>query len=280
MELFCKRDDLYRDTPGSPLQGNKIRKLRPLLDRPPVHALSFGGAYSNHLAALSEAGRRYGFPVTLYVRGEPVDNPVLSLVRKNGADLRFLDRSTYRNKARPEVLRELVAATARRHNLTASDITVIPEGGTTEAALKYTGEIFTETLAQLGKAPDYFCLSMGTGGTAAGIIRAARPENTQVLLFPALKGNWMAGEIEKLAPGCTNYTIIPEYHFGGYAKFPAYWDIYQKDTVSRVDLPEFPGIPLEPVYTAKLFSGVYAEIRKGYFPPGASVVVLHTGGIY
>jgi 1-aminocyclopropane-1-carboxylate deaminase len=38
-------------------------------------------------------------------------------------------------------------------------------------------------------------------------------------------------------------------------------------------------IPLDPVYTGKMFYGVWELIKKDYFREGSSVVIIHTGGL-
>lgn len=274
--LYCKRDDRYARAADSPLQGNKLRKLRPLLERDDLSGRtvrSFGGAYSNHLAALAAAGRTYGFGTHFYVRGEAVTNPTLAYVRSCGSQLTFIDRAAYRRRHEPEFLGRLAVDTTS---------VWVPEGGTTPAALVPVGEVFTETRQQLGGPPDVFCLSAGTGGTAAGVLRASNP-SCAIEVYPALRGNWMQDALEVLlSPLPPNLRLVTDYHFGGYAKFPADWRLYTPPSAiaKRADIGE-PGLPpLEPVYTAKLFAGVLDRLRKGVYPPGSTIVVLHTGGIY
>lgn len=280
MALYCKRDDLYAFDPASPLQGNKVRKLRPYLAAPEAlrgrTIVSFGGAYSNHLAALSAAGRRFGFFTRFLVRGEPVSNPTLDYIRANGSDLRFVSRSDYRRKNDPEFLQAL--------SVGPQDL-VIPEGGGTAASLIHAGAPFSESVVQLGRVPDYFCLSAGTGCTAAGIVAAAEQCPAKIEVFPALRGDWMRGAIEawmgRPIPA-NKLEVVKEFTFGGYGKFPGHWKLYtppgclaKRADVGMQDLP-----PLDPVYTAKLFVGVLERIRLGAYPRKSTVVVLHTGGIY
>lgn len=281
VRLFVKRDDRYAFTPGSPLQGNKVRKLMPLLIRPDLPGqcvVSFGGAYSNHVAALSAAGRRFGFRTRFYIRGEAVSNPVLELARANGAELRFVSRSDYRRKHEPETQCRLGIA---------PDAWVVPEGGSTPGQLAHAGEAYSETVTQLGHAPDYFCLSAGTGGTAAAVLEAAGPYATRVEVFPALRGEWLRQAILDFLPPEARHlgsrlALHERFAGRGYAKFPPEWRLHRPAgaAASRADIG-VPGLPpLEPVYTAKLFSGVLDLMRRDYFPVGSTVVVLHTGGIY
>ncbi len=284
--MFCKRDDLYTLAPGTALQGNKVRKLEGFLqaaltgDQKPV-LVSFGGAYSNHLSALSTAGRLYELRVVLYVRGEEADNPLLDRARADGAYLRHLSRAEYRRKGEEAWLKDRQLELALEYRLPINSIWFIAEGGTCPDSARNVGKLYNEVVDELGALPDYLCLSAGTGGSAAGIIGAAEAA-TRVEVFPALKGNWMADEIRRLLPqnSSDNWTTITDYHFGGYGKFPKDWIVPSEGLAKRAKIGEPDLPPLEPIYTAKLFYGVLDRIRKGDYPPGSSVVVVHSGGIY
>ncbi len=279
IEWWIKRDDLFG--PGGKdiaLQGNKIRKLSGYLTSwhdlsdPALRILSFGGAYSNHLVALSVAGRRYGFKTIGFVRGETVDNPVLSICRNNGMELRFVSRSEYRLKSQPEKLLEYRAKFG--------PVIIIPEGGSGPDSKLGTKEIFPEIERQLGtnQPVDFFQLAAGTGGTAAGIIDGMEGKKQPLIeVFPVLKGGWMGQEIEKqLARPIREdqWRIIDGHHWGGYAK------------LARVLLDFCTGfsqhfnITLEPVYTGKLFHALLQRIEAGFYPPKSRLVTYHSGGIF
>ena len=278
--LYCKRDDLYCFTVGSPLQGNKVRKLAPYLANPASlrdrTIVSFGGAYSNHLAALSAAGSKFGFATRFYVRGEAVNNPTLDYIRHSGSELHFISRSAYRLKNDPTFLATL--------GLAADDV-LLPEGGSTRESLPFAGAAYTETVAALGRPPDVFCLSAGTGCTAAAIVWAAASYPTAVEVFPALRGDWMQSEIERWRPagiGMDSLRVVGGYAGGGYGKFPPEWILTTPPgaLAKRADIGE-PGLPpLEPVYTAKLFAGVLDRLRRGKYVRGSTLVVYHSGGLY
>ncbi|NJC28411.1 1-aminocyclopropane-1-carboxylate deaminase/D-cysteine desulfhydrase [Neolewinella antarctica] len=286
VQLFCKRDDLYTPAPGTALQGNKVRKLAPILndalasgDDPVL--LSFGGAYSNHVAALATAGKLYNLRVHLIIRGEEVDNPLLDYCTTAGARLEKISRTEYRQKHDPawvETLRQKIAA---EYDISPAHVWLIPEGGTTEAGIENMRHLYDEITADLSAYPDYLALSAGTGGTAAGIIRAANAR-TKVEVYPALKGNWMQKEIAQhlASDQAENWSCVTGYHHGGYGKYPKKWITQSSGLATRADVGE-PGLPpLEPIYTAKLFTGVLDRIANGHYPPGSTVVVIHTGGIY
>ena len=295
IRLLCKRDDLNTPAPGTALQGNKVRKLAPVLTAAltaPVKPLlfSFGGAFSNHLSALATAGRVYGLPVVVFVRGEEADNPVLDRARADGAELILLSRAEYRRKNDHGWLAARRAELAERYGIAKTWVWPIPEGGSGPGAAESVGKIYAEIITELGALPDYLCLSAGTGCSAAGVIAAADPK-TRVEVYPALKGNWMADEIIGFLPDVEgkNWTCVTDYHFGGYGRFPKAWTndgpghLTQAGTrglAPTANLNE-PGLPpLDPVYNAKLFYGVLDRIRKGRYPAGSTVVVVHSGGVY
>ena len=276
------------------MQGNKVRKLAPVLraalarSRPPI-LVSFGGAYSNHVAALATAGRLYGLPVYLFIRGEEVDNPVLRYAAGCGAILRKISRSEYRLKQEESwrgtqvqrILKESNGLRPAGHPpYGPADLLFIPEGGTTPAGIDHVAKIVPEITTQLGSPPDYLCVAAGTGGTAAGLLRTADPATT-VEVYPALAGDWLRTEIEALLPHppAADWHLVTDYA-GRYGKYPAAWRTTSPGLAARANLG-LPGLPpLEPIYTGKLFQGVLARLATGHYARGSQVVVVHTGGIY
>lgn len=275
IKWYVKRDDLYG--PGKderPLQGNKVRKLKGYLKAWQEYAdsslgiLSFGGAFSNHLIALAVAGKRYGIRTIGVVRGEKVDNPTLNACKSLGMQLHFVSRGKYRQKHLPD---ELLA-----YKQQFGAVIIIPEGGSGPECQLGCKAILPETSEQLDKPIDYFQLAAGTGGTAAGLIHGATEQTTQIEVFPVLKGGWMQAEIEQQlsAPVNVNWKVIDGYHFGGYAKRP----VELLDFCTHFS--EQYHVPLEPIYTGKLFFGVLARIKAGIYPAGSTLVTYHSGGIY
>ena len=258
-----KRDDLLHPQ----VSGNKWRKLKYNLlaarEQGYRTLLTFGGAYSNHLYATAAAGRVFGFNTIGLVRGDELAqkplNPTLTFCQSCGMHLHFLSRTDYRRKDAPDFLADLIPQFGPCY--------ILPEGGTNALAMRGTAEIMPELITQLGVAPDYVCCSVGTGGTVAGLAQWA-PAGTQVLGFLALSG----GDADWHLP-VAGLNLIRDYHFGGYAKTtPELLDFIR-------DVEKQTGILLEQVYTGKLLYGIYDLARTGYFPAGATVVAVHTGGL-
>lgn len=261
--LHIKREDLLFPN----LSGNKYRKLKYNLENARAQGyktlVTFGGAYSNHLHATAAAGRQYGFQTIGFVRGAELGakplNPTLTQARDWGMQLRFLSRQDYRLKAEPDFLKSL------ERDL--GPVYVLPEGGTNELAVKGCAEI-------LGASDDAFthiCCPVGTGGTLAGLVRSA-DQQQRVLGFPALRAADFEAALKKWIPQ-TNWSLVSQYHFGGYGKIT-------NELVSFInDFKAQTGIPLDPVYTGKMVFGIIQEIGLSLLPAGSKILAIHTGGL-
>ena len=124
---------------------------------------------------------------------------------------------------------------------------------------------------------DYVCISVGTGGTIAGLITTKSIES-KILGFSSLKGDFLKSEVENLLKQCSlsatqPWQIMTDYHFGGYAKFD------QKLITFINDFQVKHHIQLDPVYAGKLFFGVIDLISKDFFKRGSKILVVHTGGL-
>jgi 1-aminocyclopropane-1-carboxylate deaminase len=263
VSLCIKREDLLFPL----LSGNKYRKLKYNLR----HAreagydtlLTFGGAYSNHLHATAAAGKRHGLRTIGLVRGEELAqsplNPTLAAARRNGMHLEFLSRERYRQKSSPSFLAALQARYGR--------VFILPEGGTNERAIRGCAEI----LSPGDRAFSHVCCAVGTGGTLAGLARAAGP-GVQVRGYPAIRAAGLQASLRPWIPGA-HWTLVGDYHFGGYARI-------DRELVEFInDFKERTGVSLDPVYTGKMLYGILSDIRKGKFPQGSRILAIHTGGL-
>ncbi|MCF2487186.1 1-aminocyclopropane-1-carboxylate deaminase/D-cysteine desulfhydrase [Dyadobacter sp. CY347] len=268
VELYMKRDDLIHPT----VSGNKWRKLKYNLLEAQTQGyhriITFGGAFSNHLYATAAAGKVLGFETVGIVRGEELSeklSPTLTFCKEQGMQLHFVSRSEYRLRNSDDYLQEIAATFGQPF--------IIPEGGTSALALKGVAEMVPEVNLQLNRAPGYFAVAAGTGGTAAGLLSAG----ANVLAFSALKGGeFLKQDINNLlndyhSPG--RLQLLTDYHFGGYAK----WNQELIEFMNGVQ-QEF-GIRLEQVYTAKMVFGLFDLINKGHFQKGTTIVAVHTGGL-
>lgn len=264
ISLTIKREDLNHPF----ISGNKLRKLKYNLLQAKAEnkttLLTFGGAFSNHIAAVAYAGKEQGFKTIGVIRGDELfnkieENPTLKFAQENGMEFEFVSREDYRFKSEISFIEKLKEKFG--------DFYLVPEGGTNELAVKGCEEILTDEDAVF----NYVCCAVGTGGTISGLINSALP-NQKILGFPALKGDFLIDEIRIFAQK-DNWELISDYHFGGYGKI-------------NLELIEFINaffdenkVPLDPIYTGKMFFGVIDLISKKYFPPHSKILLIHTGGL-
>jgi 1-aminocyclopropane-1-carboxylate deaminase len=280
LEIAVKREDLLHPQLG----GNKFYKLdghlRSFRQSGADSLLSFGGAFSNHLYALAAAGRALKVPTIGVVRGERPTalSPTLEDAAALGMQLVFVSRAEYRRKEEPEWQAQLRERFAGAY--------WIPEGAGDLSGAAGCAVWAREALALAPWQADTICLAAGTGGTTAGVL-AASP--VPVHAFLALKGSPAELEATRskilsqaqllITPNSTNHGAPPSlflesnYHCGGYARFPE----ALRQFAARFEADT--GLPLDPVYTAKLFWGMAHKAQSGFWRPGTRILVMHTGGL-
>lgn len=264
VDLLLKREDLIHPF----ISGNKYRKLKYNIEEAKrlqfKTLLTFGGAFSNHLAAVAYAGYEFGFKTVGVVRGDELEhqrqqNPTLAFCKAHGMLFKFVARDVYRTKNTADFIGDL------KNEF--DDFYLIPEGGANTLAVKGCEEILTED--DFGF--NFICTAVGTGGTISGLINCSQPRQ-QVLGFPALKGSFLQEDISKFVAK-NNWRLIADYHFGGYAKI-------NSELVRFInEFKKAQHIQLDPVYTGKMMFGIFDLIEKGFFPKGSRILAIHTGGL-
>lgn len=264
IQLFLKREDLLHPF----VSGNKFRKLKYNLVEAKTQnkstILTFGGAFSNHIAATAYVGKINDFKTIGVIRGQELEskilsNPTLRFAQQNGMQLYFISREDYRLKHTENFLTKL------RKQF--GDFYLVPEGGTNSLAVKGCKEILNEK----DNIYNYICTCVGTGGTISGLINASG-KHQKILGFPALKGNFLQQDIRKFAKQ-NNWELIFDFHFGGYAKI-------NKELVAFInDFKLKHNIQLDPVYTAKMMYGLTQMITSGKFEENSKILAIHSGGL-
>jgi 1-aminocyclopropane-1-carboxylate deaminase len=266
--LCIKRDDKLHPF----VSGNKFRKLKYNIKQAQnlgyKTLVTFGGAYSNHIAATAYAGYANDFKTIGVIRGDELEfntnavtnNPTLQFAQDHNMKLEFVSRSLYKLKNTPKFIEALTDKFG--------DFYLVPEGGTNDLAVQGCQEILDLNTSHF----NFFTCAVGTGGTISGIINAAL-ENQKVIGFPALKGNFLEEEIKKYATKGNNWWLNTNYNFGGYAKFSEELINF----INKFSLET--GIPLDAVYTGKMMFGLVDLIKNDYFKPGTAILAIHTGGL-
>ncbi len=265
VRLLIKREDLNHPF----VSGNKWWKLKYNLEEAirqnKKTLLTFGGAYSNHIFATAAAAQELNLKSIGIIRGEealPL-NDTLSFAKSKGMQLRYVSREQYRKKTEPEFIEKL--------HEQFGDFYLIPEGGSNTLAVKGATE-FAQTL---GNDFDYVCCPVGTGGTLAGIINGL--SNPKIILgFSSLKGGeFLRSEVEQFLNPAPRYNwkIITDYHFGGYGKITDELISFQNG------FAENQHVLFDLVYGSKMMCGIFDLIRKDFFEPDSTILIIHTGGL-
>ena len=263
IRLFLKREDLIHPH----ISGNKYWKLfyninsylEPKPENPFI--ITFGGAFSNHIAATAALGKEFQLKTLGIIRGEELqnkfqENPTLKLAHENGMEFRFVTREAYRNK---ESLTQILQKEF-------PDALIIPEGGTNDRAV----EGIQYMLNSETKSFDYLCTAVGTGGTVAGISKFAE-ENQQVLGFKVVDDDSLYNRVVELSK--RNNCKLIEAHDGGYGKI-------SDENIRFINVfKEKYGIQLDPIYTGKMMRKIFELIDNNYFPDGSKILAFHTGGL-
>ncbi|MDH6250539.1 1-aminocyclopropane-1-carboxylate deaminase [Chryseobacterium sp. H1D6B] len=263
IKLFIKREDLVHPQ----ISGNKYWKLfnniNNYISRKPDNPfiITFGGAFSNHIAAVAVAGKLSETPTLGLIRGEELesrwrDNPTLSFASGNGMKFKFITREEYRNK---EKLTEFLQQEF-------PDALIIPEGGTNEEAVEGVKMMLNNETKDF----DYLCTAVGTGGTIAGISKFCE-ENQKVIGFKVVDDSSLQNKIEELTLK-KNFNLIDS-SFGGYGK------INDENIRFINEFKERFNIALEPIYTGKMMQRIFEMIEEGYFPAHSRILCFHTGGL-
>jgi 1-aminocyclopropane-1-carboxylate deaminase len=269
VELFIKREDLIHPF----VSGNKFRKLKFNLQEAKKlkkkALFTYGGAFSNHIAATAVAGKIAGFKTFGIIRGDELgkkleetleENATLREAHNNGMKFQFVSREQYRQKSSFGFVEKMKNKWG--------DFYVIPEGGTNCLAVDGCEEILNKEDSEF----NYICSAVGTGGTISGLINASK-KNQKIIGFPALKGNFLSEEIKKYVGRKKNWSLQKAYHFGGYAKHDEKLITFINNFTAET------GVLLDPVYTGKMLFGILDLIEKGAFSEGSKILAIHTGGI-
>ena len=255
------------------VSGNKWWKLKYNIEaakKSNSKVVTFGGAFSNHIYATAAACHAAGLESVGVIRGEKVEplNAALKFAREKGMRLDFISRDKYRLKTEQSFINEL-------HDVH-GDFYLIPEGGTNELAVKGCAEWAQSELQKI--TFDHLLLPVGTGGTMSGVICGLEDKVTVTGVSVLKRGEFLRDNISTLIKSFSgrtygNWNLLTSYHHGGYAKV--------SEELNRfiVSMKVEHNLPLDHVYTGKVMWAVMEEIKKGEYPRGSTILLLHTGGL-
>ncbi len=293
--LYLKRDDLT----GTPLSGNKVRKLEFLLAAAQAGGadtvVTCGGGQSNHCRATALAAAELGLRCILFLRVEDPAQPPprdgnLLLGALAGAELRFISRAAYQNR---DALMAEACAELRTQGRSGY---VIPEGGSNALGSLGYVRCIEELRAQLPdpERPLTLVHAAGSGGTGAGLLLGIascglpwRVASVNV----CDDGPYFVRRVREILDEAATRFALPEaaalsaagervidirdgYVGRGYAlSTPA--ELRLIAAACRTH-----GLVFDPVYTGKALRGLVEELRQDATTFGERVVFVHTGGIY
>lgn len=263
VEIYIKREDLI----DPEISGNKFWKLlyniENYINQNPIQPLliTFGGAYSNHIAATAALGKKLNIPTIGLIRGDEIENkwsenPTLQKVHQDGMSFKFIKRDQYREKEN----------LAKKYQQLYPSSLIIPEGGTNDLAM----EGIKFMLGENTKTFDYLCSAVGTGGTLSGLSKFCEIDQ-KILGFKAVNDSSLNDKILKLSKR-NNFTLF-EASQGGYGKINDELISFINEFYQKYQ------IPLEPIYTGKMMQHLFKLIMEGYFPKGTKILAFHTGGL-
>lgn len=252
--------------PVAEIAGNKWLKLQAALQQrqPGQGILSFGGAFSNHLAALAAAGHHYNFPTIGIVRTDHLDrqNPTLKRCQALGMQLKALSHDSYRQHQQAEFLNSL--------KISYPHYLIVPEGGSDQAG---AWGVCSLPLQQTpAGSADLLCCATASGGTLAGIIR--QHPTVRCLGLAVVKDSSLPQRVSACLPSdeaFNNWSIAQA--TSGYSKLSAELIAF------CCQLRRDHNISTEPVYTGKALHLLIELIKKGALADVKRVAFFHTGGL-
>ena len=250
------------------ISGNKLFKLQPYLQDALLvynRIITFGGPYSNHLAATAAACNRNNVRSVGIIRGERSSTLSATLLYCESQEmiLKFIPREEYKKKT------GILFANKLREEF--GEHILIPEGG-----YGIKGVNGASKIAEFyGSGYSHICCPVGTATTLAGLIKGS-DNNISFIGFSAIKA---LGDFDErmslLLPGrhLKNYVLNNTYHFGGFAKrTPELIDFMNRFFQQH-------SVPSDFVYTAKMFFGILELVKSHYFKSGSKILCIHTGGL-
>lgn len=289
--VYVKRDDEL----GPGLGGNKIRKLEFLLaeaqQQKARKVVTFGGLQSNHARLTLAAANRLGLETHLFYFERRPQNMAGNLLLNQllGAKMHFIPLGGGGNGMTLEqtirLVRMIALALVGRHYF-------IPVGGHNwlgclgyvRAALEIDEQARAEEIENA-----HLVLAAGSGGTLAGLLAGlaliGSPLQAQGIDvgklwkgFPASIARlsneicFHLGEPRQFSP--QDVPLVEEIYVGKSYGVPSKMGQAALHRLARLE-----GLLLDPVYTAKAFSGLIDLAEKGRLGTDEPIIFLHTGGL-
>lgn len=286
-ELWVKRDDLT----GLLETGNKIRKLEFLVGEALAqHAdtlITCGTLQSNCCRCVAAVCARLGLRAVLALKGARPDeyDGNLLLDRLLGADIHYCTDAEWAKI--DETMQDLAA----RERSAGRAPYVIPESGATVVgALGYLacGQEIAQQVRHGAPEFDTIAITDFSGGSQAGLLMAAQLSALRAdvvgvpIAWEAARVRAYVGEVIDRARSRYGLAVRPPAEvrlLDGYQGVGR-TAVRREELDTMLKLARLEGIVLDPVYTAKAFSGLLATLRRDPRALGRRVCFVHTGGVF
>lgn len=260
--VHIKREDVLHPLAS----GNKWRKLKYNIEAfqqsKTKVLLTFGGAYSNHLAAVAAMSKHKNIPVIGVVRGDELKhkalNSTLQKCQQNGMQLVFVSREEYALKEHGSAVKSL--------QKTLGELYILPEGGTNKLAVKGCEEILTSVDDEF----DVVCCAVGTGGTLAGLANSAA-DHQHLVGFQMVKDTTITERIRTFVTR-ENWSLVQHASYHGYAQADAQLVAFATMVLQQTS------VLLDPIYTAPMLFQLVQMIKENTWTFGTKLLLIHTGG--
>lgn len=287
--LWIKRDDCTGLSSG----GNKTRKLEFLMGDAIAKGadtiVTQGATQSNHARQTAAAAAKLGMECHLLLEDRTGNNSPdyaqngnVLLDRLHGAHISKRAKDLNMNA-------EMEALAADLRNKGKKPY-VIPGGGSNPVGALGYANAAMELVAQanaMGLKIDHVVHATGSAGTQAGFVTGLVAINSGIptlgISVRAPKEKQEAAVFD-LAQRTAEHLGVPgivkREHIVANSDYvgPGYGLPTQGMREAVKTVAQMEGILLDPVYTGKGMDGLIDHVRKGFFPKGANVVFLHTGG--
>ena len=247
------------------ISGNKWFKLKYHLidaaDKGFGTIASFGGAYSNHLAATAFACKEAGLKSVGIIRGERDAHlsHTLQQAEDDGMQLIFVSRNDFKDTEHI------------KGQFSKPDWYWVNTGGYSILGAKGAAEIFN----WIDDSYTHILCATGSGTMMAGLIKAAKPHQT-IIGINSMKNKTLLDDVTFLLTADElqkKYVLLHDYHFGGFAKHPPSLIDFMKKVWKEHQLPT------DIVYTAKLLFAAFDLIEKNFFQSNSKLMIIHSGGL-
>lgn len=228
--------------------------------------LTFGGPFSNHIAATAATGNLLNLETIGIIRGDELStqsNKTIRQAARNGMHLYFVSRSEYHLRNTSHYLTQLQTRFPHAY--------IIPEGGDNQAGVRGAA-------LMVNRVPNHFThlvTAVGTGTTCCGIAIGSNAKVCGIMVHKQLQlvQTQMRQHLHEHEDVFKRISLVDDFHFGGYGKCTLQLNQYCEKFFLQH------GITIEPIYTGKMMFAIDELIGANNFAPGSSILCLHTGGL-